>query len=208
MGDPGRESSTPQHHAVPPSLMPAPPMPAPPMPAPPMPGAPMPAPPVAAPRRRGKRRVVLVVVAIVLVCLILLAGLLAAYMVVVGGSIADNVPRSAEVGQCYGDDGSLQPVDCDGPHHFEVFAIVEYHAWVDYPGRFRRLLGNVLCDESFELYTGKSILDLSSPYDYSEVYPSGEDWENGARLVPCVMFHDELDQLNGRVGNLDAVLRG
>lgn len=174
----------------------------------PSPGLPPPPGSSAPPHRRGKGRLVLLGVGILLVALVAFVGLVVLYVAIVAGAADDNVPNTAWLGECYGNDGSFEPVSCDGPHHYEVFDIVEYEADLEYPGRFDRSVGNDVCDESFEAYTGDSIMDLSSPYDYAEIYPTPEEWEDGVRLVPCALLHTELDRFDRRVGDLDAVFGG
>ncbi len=106
------------------------------------------------------------------------------------GVVEANVPSSARIGECYDNNDSKLPVPCDGSHRFEVFEIVVYDYGVDYPNNLLKTLGNELCDDQFEVYTGENF--YLSDFQYLEVYPSEQDWAEGDRWVACVIHRDGL----------------
>jgi hypothetical protein len=124
---------------------------------------------------------------------------LGAYVLVVtSDAAAENVPSDAWFGECYDNSGSKRPVPCDGSHYYEVFSVVEYELEEDYPGAVLRRVGNPICEEDLEDATGESF--LLSDYSYAEVYPTPEQWADGVRQVPCVLFKTESGPLTGRRG--------
>jgi hypothetical protein len=123
-----------------------------------------------------------------------------AWLLFAANSVNDNVPADAWIDECYKNDGSNEPVDCDGPHHFEVYSAGFYPDDMDYPNLLVRSLGVDLCEDDFEAYTGDNYFDPRTDYDYTARYPSEEGWRQGQRYVLCVLTHTELSQLNSRAG--------
>ena len=110
----------------------------------------------------------------------------------VGDTVSDNVPRSAEIGQCFDNSQSQLPVSCDEPHHYEVMSRITLPDG-PYPSRIERLAGTEVCEASFEEYTGHdyddSILVASAPF------PPEDQWSSGVRGSVCVVheiFFEEL----------------
>lgn len=138
------------------------------------------------------------VIGVLMTVAVLFVGAGVAYIWLTSAGVSDNVPTDAAIGECYDRTGSKQPVECDGPHHFEVFTGAFYPQAKEYPGVVGRSLGNQVCDEEFEIYTGESY--WSSDLDYTEVFPSEEDWLESERFTICVLHHSELKVLDSRQG--------
>ncbi|WNM27615.1 septum formation family protein [Demequina capsici] len=111
----------------------------------------------------------------------------------------DVVPRQLSVGECIdfgsyvtsangavGGDGtsSLPQVDCGEAHDGEVYAV---STATDDAFDSDALIAEVdtLCYDSFEEYVGTPFAD-SSLY-YSIVYPTGSTWNQGDRMLACVL---------------------
>ncbi|MEM9134148.1 MAG: septum formation family protein [Actinomycetota bacterium] len=135
---------------------------------------------------------------------VVVVGVLAVIVAVVVASssaVEASVPSDAWYDECYAEDDSQQPVDCRGPHSFEVYSAVLFPDDLGYPSRVDRLVGLDLCEEDFEAYTGDRYLDLTGDYDYAVRYPSRSEWEDdGDRIALCVLHHVELDEFRGRAG--------
>lgn len=133
-----------------------------------------------------------------LLVVVIVAGLIGISLVVAGfqqSGAEANVPWTASIGECYGSDESFSVVPCSGSHSFEVFTAVVYEDHVAYPGRFERSLGNLLCDEDIEEFTGVSY--FAGAYSYAEIYPSEQEWADGERWVLCALFTDSGSATSG-----------
>ena len=159
----------------------------------------MPPPPTAEPKKRKTGRIVLIVTLLTFLCI---AGCVAAgvgYILATGAFAGDNVPTDAWVGECYGRDGTKEPVPCSEPHYFEVFEVAIYDDATGYPNRFERNLGIDVCDDTLSELLNQNL--ILADYDYTAIYPTAEEWENGERFVPCAAFHIDLDPITGYLGD-------
>jgi Septum formation len=86
---------------------------------------------------------------------------------------------------------------CDEPHLHEVFGLVQLEDPLGAPFPSDRDIENAsldLCDPAFEKYVGESVDD--SQYGYLYYTPSEATWEDGDRLVMCVI-DDRGDRITG-----------
>ena len=160
------------------------------MPPPPSPGVPSPTTPMPAKRSfwTGGRLAALVIGVISLVgAAVIGAGVL--FVRVSQDAAAQSVPTTAAIGQCFERDGDQLPVSCSGEHHFEVFSVIIWDLDAGHPSRFD-LLGNDICDEDFESYTGSSY--WTSMFDYTVVVPTRDEWDNGDRVGVCALHGNDL----------------
>ena len=139
----------------------------------------------------------MVILSVVFLLVAVVAALGVAYIGTSSSRVNDNVPVDALPGQCFGNDGSKRPVDCDQTHYYEVLTLLEYPPDMDYPSRFIRATGNLLCEEDLEAVTGEGYI-LGS-YDYHEVYPSEEEWNRGNHVTTCVLFHGEFKPIDTHI---------
>lgn len=153
------------------------------------------------PVRRSRKRKLLIFAGVVSVALAGLVGLGVAYLYFSYAQLNNSVPADAWIGECYARSDSQRPVDCSGPHHYEVYSAGVFDRDVEYPGRIDRIIfGLDLCEEDFEAYTGDSPMSLTSDYQYDVRYPSSEGWDRGERYVLCVLSHAEGRELDGLSG--------
>lgn len=114
-----------------------------------------------------------------------------------------------EVGDCY--DGATEAnvetvdvVDCDTPHEYEVYALVQHEAGPgeEYPGdeAISDFADDACLGSSFEDYVGRSYQD-SELYAFA-LQPTAETWDVGDREVVCAAFLQN-EQLEGSVEGSD-----
>ena len=164
-------------------------------PPPPVPNAP--AVGESAPKKRWTGgKIALLVVG---VSLLVVGGFLALVAVFIWGSqevVDQAVPRDALIGECFDrHDSSREPVPCDSPHTYEVYAYIEFYPGYPYPSGLERLGGSEVCIEEFEVYTGEDY--WTSSLDYSIPYPTEEEWEAGDLVTVCALHHSELRPITG-----------
>ncbi|MEE9413677.1 MAG: septum formation family protein [Acidimicrobiales bacterium] len=138
------------------------------------------------PKKRRTWLIVLVIAILVAVGTTVVVGLGVAAIRYSEGAAQDNVPVSAWEGQCFGQDSSKTAVACSGPHNFEVFYVVEYFPESEYRGRFDRVLGNELCDDEYDRIL-RDAGSMAGDLIYTEVVPTREQWDEGMRVVLCVV---------------------
>ena len=110
-----------------------------------------------------------------------------------GGPTAYDV----DPGECFNGRGdSSEPLhfirfeDCDAPHVYEAFALLE-HPPADLPGRdeLRKWAWNE-CRLAFEEYVGMAYED--SRYAQEPLVPARRGWLTGDRPVTCLLVSDEF----------------
>jgi len=161
-------------------------------------GQPWPVPPPPQAQKKRKKRLVIL---IILVGITLLGAAMMGFYAFSQSQVTNSVPPLAEVGDCYAADESMEPVPCEGPHVYEVFSAVVYDYDTEYPGRLSRSLGNAVCTEDLERFTGVGY--ITGAWDYAEVYPSEDDWNAGNRVVVCALFKDFGIEVVGSARNQD-----
>ncbi|OJX65700.1 MAG: hypothetical protein BGO95_04465 [Micrococcales bacterium 73-13] len=94
---------------------------------------------------------------------------------------------SVEAGDCYDtvDRSSVQVVDCDRPHGFEVFASLLLDD-AEYPGTTISDAVAARCKSAFATFVGVEF--DASALSLRTVAPSQRTWEQGDREVLCVVF--------------------
>ena len=100
------------------------------------------------------------------------------------------------VGDCVEDDAAFSgeegvqevpTIDCEEPHLFEVFALVDYPDADEYPGEDTvRGESRDLCFDEVEGYVGAPPEQVTE-YTLQAVYPSQETWDAGDRIVICLL---------------------
>lgn len=105
-----------------------------------------------------------------------------------------------DVGNCFNqpDSGSavgeVTLVDCDEPHDFEVFHLVDAEDG-EFPGESAvNEFADVACAAAFEGYVGRDY--QSSALYISYLYPTASTWQEGDREVVCLLRMDN-GQLTG-----------
>jgi hypothetical protein len=130
-----------------------------------------------------------------------------------GGSAAASAGQSAgsvgeetsvfdlEEGDCFGAAGeqveTVGVVDCEEPHIYEVFALVEYESDDDeYPGEEAvSAYADEQCEAEFEDFVG---LDYeSSRWFITSVTPSEETWADGDREIVCALNLEDESEVTG-----------
>ena len=108
----------------------------------------------------------------------------------------------ADVGTCFDRPASpdvtdVAPVDCDRPHDFEAYALVELEG-EDFPGE-EEIYGQGLggCNEMFDAYVG--VPPGQSGLVVVPVTPSARQWEDGERTVTCTVTLRGPDRLERSV---------
>jgi hypothetical protein len=107
-----------------------------------------------------------------------------------------------DVGACFDRPASpdvtdLPPIDCDRPHDFEAYAVVELEG-EDFPGEeetYGQGLGG--CNEVFADYVG--VAPGQSGLVVVPVTPSARQWEDGERTVTCTVTLRGPDRLERSV---------
>jgi len=105
-----------------------------------------------------------------------------------------------EIGDCFRADGdqveSVTVVDCERPHFYEAYDVVDHEAGPDepYPGDEAILeYADTQCQVGFEAFVG---LDYqSSVWFITSVTPSEETWPEGDREIICTLNQrDDVDE--------------
>jgi hypothetical protein len=104
-----------------------------------------------------------------------------------------------EVGDCFStDDDQLETVvvvDCEQPHEYEVFALIEHGAGADepYPGDAEVLeYADTQCQPPFEAYVGHDY--QTSIWYITSLSPSEETWADGDREIVCTLNQQDDNQ--------------
>ena len=107
-----------------------------------------------------------------------------------------------EEGDCFGAASGEQVetvnvVDCDEPHVYEVFSLFDYEGdGDDYPGEETvQAFADVGCDADFEEFVG--IDYQSSSWYITSVTPSEETWAEGDREVVCTLNLEDRSEVTG-----------
>ena len=106
-----------------------------------------------------------------------------------------------EEGDCFGAAGeqveSVNVVDCEEPHIYEVYALVDYETEDDaYPGQEAvRSYADEQCEAQFEGFVG---IDYESSRWYiTSVTPSEETWADGDREIVCALNLEDNSEVTG-----------
>lgn len=152
------------------------------------------------PTHRAKKRSTGTIIVIVLGLIVFGLGTLAVGGLALLGAnsrfVESTVPTTALIGECYErGNPTRSPVPCDGRHHYEVYSSIWFPQDMEYPNRLERLLGNDVCEEDFELYTGENY--WTSDLEYSVPFPTEEEWNAGDRFTVCALHDAEFGALRG-----------
>ena len=106
-----------------------------------------------------------------------------------------------EEGDCFGAAGeqveTVNVVDCEQPHIYEVYALVDYETEDDaYPGEEAvRTYADEQCEAEFEGFVG---IDYESSRWYiTSVTPSEETWADGDREIVCTLNLEDNSEVTG-----------
>jgi hypothetical protein len=109
---------------------------------------------------------------------------------------------SLQVGDCFNDEAGagdvitdVPVVPCDEPHDNEVF--FEF-AMTDavFPGNDAAIESGALrCLEQFQPFVGSDYLE--SELEIFPITPTAQSWEDGDRIVYCVLYALDLSKLEG-----------
>lgn len=107
-----------------------------------------------------------------------------------------------QVGDCFDDDpaatdevASVATVDCAEPHDNEIFFEFSL-AGGTFPGE-DAIMGEAAdrCIPAFDAFVGKSYYE--SDLDIFPITPTAASWEEGDRVVYCVLYALDLSKLTG-----------
>ena len=105
-----------------------------------------------------------------------------------------------DVGECFNQPesgsavGEVELVECDEPHDFEVFHLVDVEDG-EFPGESAvNEFADVACAAAFEGYVGRDY--QSSGLYVSYLHPTAASWAEGDREVVCLLRMDN-GQLSG-----------
>lgn len=106
-----------------------------------------------------------------------------------------------EEGDCFGAAGeqveTVNVVDCEDPHIYEVYALVDYESDDDaYPGAEDvSAYADEQCEAEFEDFVG---IDYESSRWYiTSVTPSEETWADGDREIVCTLNLEDESEVTG-----------
>ncbi len=107
-----------------------------------------------------------------------------------------------DVGSCFDDPGSgeirnVSFVDCDAPHHHEVYAVLTTRmAGDEFPGE-KALVdeAQVRCIAGFAAFVGGEF--AGSALDIFYFYPTDQSWAEGDRRIACSVSLLSGDRLTG-----------
>lgn len=106
-----------------------------------------------------------------------------------------------EEGDCFGAAGeqveTVNVVDCEDPHIYEVYALVDYESDDQaYPGAEDvSAYADEQCEASFEDFVG--IEYESSRWYITSVTPSEETWADGDREIVCTLNLEDESEVTG-----------
>lgn len=89
-------------------------------------------------------------------------------------------------------------VDCDDEHEYEIYAILEVEGESDeeWPGKDELTLMSGQCSaEPFEDFVGRDY--VTSDWFSLEIVPSEDEWDEGARTIPCLLYDPERETTTG-----------
>ena len=107
------------------------------------------------------------------------------------------------VGDCFlsddepGDVANVRVVDCEQPHLYEVFALLEHDAGADepFPGEDELQDFADACRDDFEEYVGTDY--ESSRWYITTFTPSEDTWAGGDREVICAIGNEDDSEWTG-----------
>lgn len=120
----------------------------------------------------------------------------ATLLAVTGCSLLSPDVLQLQVGDCLADEDlarlveDVEPVSCDEPHNYEVYAAVELEDG-DFPGNEVLEEESQICETEFEAFIGV-------PYLESEIFalpliPTEESWQIGDREIVCLAYEPDLE---------------
>ena len=103
-----------------------------------------------------------------------------------------------DVGDCFSVESdeltSVVVVDCEEPHEYEAFAVLDHEAGEadPFPGDELMLeYGNTECQAPFQAYVGVEY--ETSIWFITSVFPSEETWATGDREIVCTLNQQDAD---------------
>jgi Hsp70 protein/Septum formation len=148
-------------------------------------------------RERRKRRVM-----ISLGVLLVIVAVLATLVIQELQSQPDTI-AGVDVGECYtGEPADLSVVDCDEPHHGELFfRAPPGDAAADYPGTdaLRELVGQACLAELPNYYGAGADVAVAAGIEVQPVVPSEDEWDDGTQDGFCVAVPAEGGTAGGSI---------